>query len=614
MVCVTSPCFSHSAGFYEDEFWLEITCEDGCNIYYTLDGTTPSLTSIRYDGPIYIRDVSGCDNVYASIADISLASNYIPEHTVDKGNVIRAVAIDEEGNESDEVIATYFVNYGEKYGFDSIAVLSIVTDPDNLFDYERGIYVTGKVYDSILKMAPNVFMLPANYNREGVGWERLGHIEMFDQTGSIQFSQVIGIRIHGGWSTAFNQKSFNLYAKPEIDGSNYVFDGLFNQHESTMMLRTGGFRDWNLTKFRDVLNQFLVEDRAILIQSAIPCQVFLDGEYWGLYNIQEKVDASFVSSHYELDEENVIVLKNENVVSGEEDDYRLWQALIDFAQNNDLSKEENYLAISEMMDIQSFIDYNCFQIYVANCDSVSNNLARWRTREVSESQYCDGKWRWILYDTDDSAGIQIDNVNYAQYDVDTFIGGHWSQTPLEETLFAALIENEEFKKAFVISFMDMANHCFDYQTNVKNVIENFCETYAVSTVASHRRFRNENYSEEDYLKEVDLVDLFYRNRYSYITTYMKSDLGLEGELNHITLKQDEFGGRIIINTLELKEGESFEGDYYSDYPISLRAVPSQGYEFVGWNVDGGTISESEIELDMGTCHIVYPIWEVTAIE
>ena len=614
---IASPVFLTPAGFYEDPFWLKITCEEGCNVYYTLDGTTPSITSLRYDDPIYIEDVSRNNNVYTNIANISLISNYIPEYTVDKANIIRAIAIDEEGHESNETIATYFVNFEEKYGFDNISVLSIITDPDNLFGYEHGIYVTGKVYDSISDMvdeSTNLFLTPTNYNREGKGWERAAHVEMFDQKGNIQYSQAIGIRIHGGWSTGHNQKSFNLYAHPDVDEKTTIFDGLFGQHESTMMLRTGGMRDWAMTKLRDVLNQFLVEDRDVLIQSAMPCQLFLDGEYWGFYNIQEKVDGSFVSSHYGVDEDNLIIIKNANMVSGEDKEYALWQSLIDFAENNDLSMEENYLVISEMMDMQSFIDYSCFEIYVANNDSIANNLARWRTREISEDNYCDGKWRWILYDTDDSTGMPYGGslADFAQYDVDTFTGGHWYQTPLEEPLFSALIQNEEFKKAFVISFMDMANYHFDYQTKVKGVIDDLYKKYVAGVVTSHRRFIDENYLEKDYLQEVSLIKKFYSNRYQYIVAHMKNALELEGELNDIILKQSEFGGRICINTLELERGESFKGSYYSDYPINLKAIPVQGYELVGWEIDGKVISGvEEIELDMESDHTVYPLWGVS---
>lgn len=607
---VAPPVFSHFSGFYEDGFNLEMTCEEGAAIYYTLDGTTPSSSSLRYDGPVLVGDASEKDNVYAGISEISLVSNYIPEHTVDKANVIRAVAVDADGNRSKEAIATYFINFDDKHEYDNIIILSMITDPCNLFDYECGIYVTGKVYDSAVQTNPNVYVQPANYNREGKGWERDAHIQMFDEAGNMRYSQSVGIRIHGGYSTAFNQKSFNLYAKPETDGNATVFDGLFDQHESTMMLRNGGFYDWNLTKFVDVLNQLLVADRDMLTQSATPCQLFLDGEYWGLYNIQEKVDASFVSSHYGVDETNVIVLKNEKVVSGEDEDYYLWQSLIDFAENNDLSEEEAYAAISGMMDIQSFIDYYCFQIYVANCDSIANNLGRWRTKEQSDEPYCDGKWRWILYDTDDSAGMPVNDSDNAQYYADTFTGGVWIRAPLEDPLLSALLKNEEFKEKFVVSFMDMANYNFDYEKNVKGRLEDFYEKYAAGTVASHRRFREEGYSEDTYRREVDLVDEFYKNRYRYIVSYMKRDLALKGRLNTFTLKQEKAGGKIYLNTLELEGGEGFEGAYYSDYPIRLRAVPTQGYELSGWNVDGTLIfGNEEIELDMGTDHVVCPIWE-----
>lgn len=609
---VAPPVFSHSSGFYKDDFLLEITCEEGDDIYYTLDGTIPSLLSSKYEEPVCIKDASKRDNVYAGISEVSLVSDYIPEYKIDKANVIRAVAIDEDGNKSDEVIATYFIDFDKKKGYDNLIVLSIVTDPGNLFDYERGIYVTGKVYDSALKINPNVFVQPANYNREGKGWEREAHVEMFDKTGNMQCSQAVGMRIHGGYSTAYNQKSFNLYAKPEIDGKSTIFDGLFHQHESTMMLRNGGFYDWNLTKFADVLNQSLVEDRDVLIQSGAPCQLFLDGEYWGLYNIQEKVDGSFVSSHYGIDEENVVVLKNERVVSGEDEDYRLWQSLVDFAESNDLSREDGYAEISEMMDIQSFIDYYCFQIYVANCDSVANNLARWRTRDKSDQKYCDGRWRWILYDTDDSVGMPVNDRDYAQYYADTFTGGVWIQAPLEETILSSLMKNEEFRERFVVSFMDMANYNFDYQKNVKDMIEDFYQNYVAGAVASHQRFQNENYSEADYRRDVALVDEFYKNRYQYITAYLKKDLGLKGKLNHILLKQNESKGRVYLNTIELKEGEEFEGYYYSDYPVRLRAIPIRGYELEGWNVDGTVISDcEEMILDMENAHVVYPIWRAT---
>ena len=135
-------------------------------------------------------------------------------------------------------------------------------------------------------------------------------------------------------------------------------------------------------------------------------------------------------------------MKNDEINTSEED-MIYWNQVIDFATNHDLSSQENYDSICRMIDIQSYIDYSCFQIYVANCDSVSNNFARWRSSRISERPYEDGKWRWLLYDTDDSAGMV---PSLTSYDIDSFISGHWANNPLgdkADPLFSALMDNAD---------------------------------------------------------------------------------------------------------------------------------------------------------------------------
>ena len=123
-------------------------------------------------------------------------------------------------------------------------------------------------------------------------------MEVYNKDDQLEHEQLIEVGIHGGWSVAHNQKSFNLYAQPEKDGKEFLCEGLVSNKETTMMLRAGGYRDLFSTKFRDVLNHRLVEDRNIGILRAIPCQVFLNGEYWGLYNLQERIDGSYIEEHY----------------------------------------------------------------------------------------------------------------------------------------------------------------------------------------------------------------------------------------------------------------------------------------------------------------------------
>ncbi len=609
--------FSAESGFYDEPFLLEMSAGENCDIYYTLDGTEPTKDSIMYDDPIWITDISGMPNKYADIGGISLIDDiYLPTQPVEKANIIRAVAIDEEGKKSRDNNAVYFVGYEGKTGFEDIAVISLITDPDNLFGFENGIYVTGAVWEmnrertEIFRQEEEewFFHLPANYSKRGRGWQREAVLQYFDKEGNFAYEQQIGIRVRGGpWSDVCNQKSFNLFAIPESDGNTYVCEGMFGRKESSLMLRTGASRDMYATNIRDVLNQTLVVDRNVGIQEYEPCQVFLNGEYWGLYNLQERMDASYFASHYGVEEDNVIVYKNAWIRIGDWQEQNLYLDMVDFAVSNDLSQNENYEQIQQMMDIQSYIDYFCFEVYIANCDSVGNNYGLWRVRETGRGQYEDGRWRWFIFDTDDSAGMI---PGHTDADTDSFKEGNWQKNILGDELFIALLQNAEFKEQFVTTFMDMANRNFNTE-KVFAKIDELTERYCDAAVMSHKRFQDENADEADYYEAVSVLKDFYGKRYDYITAYMKQDFSLQGELMGIEIEHaDVDGGTIGVNTLILDGSEDFYGRYYSDYNIRLYADTDEGYRFVGWEVNGEMVSGSELALELDRNYRIKPVWEV----
>lgn len=608
--------FSAASGFYDEPFLLEMSADENCDIYYTLDGTEPTEDAFKYDDPIWITDISGTPNRYADIGGISLIDDvYLPTQPVEKANIIRAVAIDEEGKKSRGSSAVYFVNYEGKNGFKDVAVISLITDPDNLFGFENGIYVTGAVWEMNRERTKELqkegtewfFHLPANYSRRGKGWQREAVLQYFDKEGSFTHEQQIGLRVRGGpWSSACNQKSFNLFALPENDGNSYVCEGLFGRKESSLMLRTGASRDMYATNIRDVLNQTLVADRNVGIQEFEPCQVFLNGEYWGLYNLQERMDTSYFASHYGVEEDNVIVYKNAWIRIGDWQEQDLYLDMVDFAVNNDLSQDENYEQIKKMMDIQSYIDYFCFEVYVANCDSVGNNYGLWRVRETGSGPYEDGRWRWFIFDTDDSAGMI---PGHTDVDMDSFKEGNWQKNILGDELFTALLQNAEFKEQFVTTFMDMANKNFNAE-KVFAKIDELSERYCDAAVMSHQRFQDENADEAGYYEAISVLKDFYGKRYDYITAYMKQDFSLQGELMSIEIDHaDTDGGVIGLNTLTFDGGEDFFGRYYSDYNIRLYADTDEGYRFVGWEVNGEIISGSELVLELDRNYCIKPVWE-----
>lgn len=516
------PIFSKANGFYEEEFMLEITSPQGWDIFYTLDGSTPTEDSIRYKGPILIEDVSYKENIYSSIENISVEEVYVPNFMVDKCNVIRAIAISNEtGVYSKEAYASYFIGYEKRYGYEDIYVVSLITDKENLFSEDKGIYVVGNVGAwNWTEDGTDI----TNYSCEGKGWRRDAHIQLFDTNRKERYSQDIDISIHGGWSVVFNQKSFNLLGKDRIDGEkSYVLPGMFGDKSTSLMLRAGGYRDLFSTKFRDKLNHDLVEDRNITVLKAIPCQVFLNGEFWGTYNLQERIDKGLIENKYGVKEEDVVVIKNTNVVGGDEEDYQLYSNVVKYARNHDLSDPIFYSEIEKMIDIQSYIDYYCFQIYVANCDSVANNYSCWRTKNIKDEAYYDGKWRWILYDTDDSLGM-VDGL--ACHYTDSFNEGHWTTNPMQDDLFKALLKNEKYKRQFVETFLEMAEINFD--CNYTNeIVNSYCEEYMQATVLSHRRFLNEQYTEELYLEEVEDIRKFFYKRKEDIVEYMVKNFKIE---------------------------------------------------------------------------------------
>lgn len=524
---VSEPVFSEPSGFYEGALDVEIHAQSGVQIYYTIDGSTPDASSMKYEGPLHLTDATSQANRYSMQTDITTIESaiYTPAYNIPKIHTIRAVAIDSRGYSSDVVSASYFLDYENRYGFQDVYMLSIITDPQNLFSNEYGIYVLGDLFknneDKINKeKASWIYTAKTNYGTSGKGWRRSVELQLFDSNKRLIVSQPGAISIHGNYSAAFSQKSFNVYGK---DNETIVFPGVFDSDSTSAMLRTGGVQDSLSTKIRDVLNQRLVADRAVTIQDGLPCQVFINGEYWGLYNLQERINEGLITSSFSVNENNLVILKNDIVVSGEEEDMALYTQVLDYAQEHDLSEAKHYEQICQWIDVQSYIDYMAFQIYIANCDSIYNNVARWRTRNIVDDQYGDGRWRWILYDTDASVGMIPERTNA---DVDSFSAGNWGTPPMEDLLFKSLIKNEEFKELFVRSFVDMAEHNFDSERVLKE-IENMEQVYLPATVVSHNRWYHERFSEKYYLAHSQLIKDFYSERYEYIYDHMVTNLGLE---------------------------------------------------------------------------------------
>lgn len=552
-IVLSDPVFSADGGWFSKDIEVELTSKEGV-IHYTLDGTDPDEESSVYDGPIKITDRSSEKNVYSAIDGISNDNRYLPDYEVDKGTVIKAICISDKGV-SNVVTRTFFVGLDEDL-YRDMPIISLTVSPEDFFDYYKGIYMIGNVYDRYTAKYDkddrerDFSYYHANYAMEGRGWERRAQIEYFDENHNAAYDKSLGIRIHGGWSVALNQKSFNIYSRQEYDGQQYFgYDFLDNgySYDSLCLRSGGGGEDLYVTKMRDVFHQSLLENRAVGTQKGVPCVLFLNGEYWGLYNIQERVSENYVSIHYGVDPENVAILKKSygKYDTDEENSGFLAQYLdiLKFTEENDLSDGENYEYIKKVIDVRSAADYYAAEIFLGNSDAYYNNVALWRCRKETDSEYGDGRWRWLLYDLDDTASLD-EGMNTA--DVDSFLYGNWwtDTGPLvDDRLFASLIKNDEFKKLFVESMMDMINNNFRYE-DVSGKLWEMAEKYRVQDIQSQARFRGEHelenypdiedyeppFDDLDFGEAVGLIDGFYRERPEFIIKYMIDDLDSGGDV------------------------------------------------------------------------------------
>ena len=606
---VRMPVFSKESGFYDNSFELTLTAEEGCTVYYTTDGSDPTVKSEKYISPITVKDMSDTQNRLSARTDITPNRAEAPREKVDKAAVIRAVSVDKEGRVSDIVTNTYFIGKTNSGYYNQMKVVSLVTDPDNLFDYEKGIYCLGKAYDEENKQSGgprggrimvNTWDLIANYSKRGKEWERPANFTLFDNGEKI-LEQNVGIRIKGNYSRSLPQKSFNVYARQEYGASELDYDffsgeavkaknGKKIKSYGGLVLRNGG-NDNSTAFFRDTINQELTADRAFAHQASTECIVFIDGEFWGIYQMLEKIDKDYLNQHYGVKKSDIAMIKNGELEEGTDADLNDWNELVKGTIDGRVSYEE----FCKKVDIQSYIDYFAAQIYWANADWPQRNYTFWRSDVTDETNsYADGKWRPILFDTESGQGLYGSNDKSASADCYRRLR---EGSDNMSKLFTKLLNNKEFCLEFSRTFMDLANYNFAAE-KTKPLINSYKEKYKQQLLDTFARFKSSSMSgangERTLESAYSTVVSFYDQRYSYAERTTRSAMKLSSEPHKLTVINRSSNGSIDLNTLHIKDTDKWSGNYHSDYDVSVSAVLNEGVTFSHWKISGGKITEGDI--------------------
>ena len=458
-----SPQASLGQGVYGESIKVELSGNG--NIYYTLDCTEPTADSTRYTGPI----------------------------TISSTTVIRCIAIESGKQKSEVNDLTYIVNEN-----DTLEAISIVTEPKNLWDYYSGIYETGPRANAAFPYEG------ANYYYR---WEREASVAFFAQTDE-GFTENCGIRIFGGLSRALPKKSFALFFRSAY-GSDALYYQLFQDTEldcyEALVLRNTG-QDYKYSCMRDAMVTTMANDMLGLdVQNCRPVVLYLNGEYWGLYFIREKLNENYVAQHYNCDPSEATVA----VANGRTSE--AYMALVDYASSHDLKIQEHYDYVGSLMDIENYIDYIVAEMIICNTD---NGNIRFFTYEG-------GKWRWIMYDVDHAFRSSTYNTVSDHLDPK----GTGSSNMFSTRLINALLKNPEFKKKFLEEIAYQINNVWTSE-NIDKYVDIF-EGMIINDIGKDCTRWNRNY--DTWKSSVDSLKSFGRNREKYLLQYVKDYFALSDE-------------------------------------------------------------------------------------
>ena len=602
------PNFSLPAGFYADSISLSITSTvPASQIRYTLNGSEPTITSMLYSGPIKIKNRSHLANSISTIKtnpsfsyphpgyDILRANTrgwLQPFDTTFKATVIKAKVF-KIGFVSDSTkVASYLIKEGTSVMF-SLPVISISLDSLDLFDYTNGMYVYGK--DSVIE---------GNYNNDTV--EKKAYIEFFESSGIQKIGQFATIKNHGNGGRHAPLKSLQLKAESSY-GKGYFENKFFQNSEVTkhdrLLLRNGGHR-LDCMPSDDVGGDFFKSINNIT-QNNRQCIVLLNGEYWGVETLKELVDNNYFLRKYNIPKTNCVILQQTGTLNeGLPGDEIPYTNLLSFLSANSLSTTPNYNYVTGEMDIESFTDFQCAEIFIGNGDWPDNNVKYWRFKrpinDLSLNNHLDGRWRWMIYDLDASFGGDCSGIYPASNSLIRALDPTFTNYTLP---LRSLISNSQYKIDFINRYADLLNSNFLSFQLVKSInktsaafnpeMPQHVARWRYPSIATNLVARDiETPSTTKWNTIISGMLNFAGQRANKTRKNFLSFFSLADTVKITINVNDTTMGKVKINSLYLdnwlikntSKVYPWTGTYYNGNPIAIEAMAYPGFKFEHWNL------------------------------
>ncbi len=538
------PAFSIPGGFYSGPQLLILsTTTPGGVVHFTRDGSIPLITSPVYSSPILI----------------------------DSTMVIRARTFHSSLLEGNTVTNSNFISDSSSA---RLPVISLTVAPELMFDPVTGIYVKGPNADA------SVPFFGANFWQEK---EIPAHVEYYDTLRQLGFSQNIGIEIYGNYSRSYPQKSMKLVAHDSYGKGSFDYK-LFPDKEiysfKQFIIRNAG-TDWNQAHMRDALVQSLAMKPTNCDMMAYqPAVVYINGKYWGVYNMREKINKDYLAENHNADPDSIDLLEyNGFVMSGTND---VFEQMGLYVVLHDMTNPAYFAVADSFFDLNNFADYFAVETWSNNWDWLSNNVRYWR--ENKEGQ----KWRYILWDLDNGLGGPW---SYVFNSLDTNLHKATDYTSL---LFGHLLTNSGYRNYFINRYADLLNTLFTPE-QFNTLLNKFSSRINSEMPRHFNRWGNgfsnpdwgvDGHGSYDNWKNYQMSELTAFCNYRQITArnHIQETFHLKKQKPLVLNVYPPGAGKVIINTITI-EDMPWPGIYFDSVPVTITAVPNPGYHFSFWKSD-----------------------------
>ncbi|MFM9028446.1 MAG: CotH kinase family protein, partial [Bacteroidota bacterium] len=527
------PLFSLSPGYHTGIQQLEITTSTSGEVRYTTNGDEPGLQSAVYTSPLYI----------------------------DRSQVIRARVFIPGSLPGPIVTNNYFIDEDV-----SLPVFTITTDSLNLWDELSGIYVLG----------PNA---SSTYPYQGANfwqdWRKPASISFYDRQRNKTMEFEAEISIYGNYSRAKPQKSFEInladrFGTGEVNHQFFSGKPYLNETDNIVLRNSG--TDWNKVHFRDAFMQRMMKNTYSGYLAAEPANLFLNGEYWGVYTIHENHDHHWMKYNFGLDEDQIDYLKEDgSTITVKAGSDIAWWDMYNYAVNEDPTTISYYNHLDQVLDLKNFADYFIVETYINNDDWIgdwTNNIKMWRPADQG------GKFKYLLYDTDMGFGYSglspyQDRLAKA---LDPSAFSHSSE------LFDHITDNPTCRNYFINRYADLINTIYT-PASLDAVMRSFRDSMAFDMPEHWQQWGGSLSAWNSY---VSGMQSFYNNRPSAARNHIESAFQLIDQ-ETITLQTSPAGaGRIQISTV-IPDSYPWTGIYFQGNPVKLTAIPNPGFEFTHWS-------------------------------